>query len=68
MGLFRTPSKTGAHRCVPLALPPHLKSQMTSLSLTAACVFTTYQFSNDKYPKWAYLDNRAACHLGTCVS
>jgi hypothetical protein len=62
--------ENGSHRCVPLAFPPHLKSQITSLSLTAAYVFTTSHQRSAK--RRAASDGRnsdtLACHVvGTCV-
>jgi hypothetical protein len=52
MGLFRTPSKTEAHRCVTLAFPPHLKSNITNhLALTHGRVRipTSLQRSDERH-------------------
>jgi hypothetical protein len=67
-GLVSDALEIGGPRCAPLAV--FTASQITNhlVSLTTAYVFTTYQLSDEKYPTWAYLNTRAACHLGTCVA
>ena len=50
IGVFRTPSKRKPTGAFPLAFKPHLKSQITSLSLTVAYVFpTSHQRSEERH-------------------
>jgi hypothetical protein len=67
-GRPRKRKPTGAFLWLSYRNLPHLKSQSTSLSLTAACFHLPPVHSDEKHPIWAYLDTRTACHLGTCVS
>jgi hypothetical protein len=70
IGVLRTPSTARIARGKFSRY--HTVSQITiHLAVThgRVCILSTiHQFSDDKYPKWAYLDSRAACHLGTCVT
>ena len=68
IGVLRTPSTARIARGKSSRF--HTVSQITIHLAVTHCrvLFTIHQFSDDKYPKWAYLDSRAACHLGTCVT
>jgi hypothetical protein len=68
IGVLRTPSTARIARGKFSRF--HTVSQITIHLAVTHCrvLFTIHQFSDDKYPKWAYLDSRAACHLSTCVT